>query len=135
MMTYLKLYVLTTVAFFAVDFVWLTRIATGFYQQHLGHLLRAQPVVTAAIGFYALYIAGIVVFAVLPGLEAGSLSRSAVLGGFFGLVAYATFDLTGKALFTGFPWIVVGVDLLWGTVLTATVASAGFGIGRWLGLG
>jgi len=134
-MNYVKLYLLTAVAFFAIDFVWLTRIAAGFYERHIGQLLRAEPVVTAAVGFYALYLAGIVVFAVLPGLEAGSLARSAVLGGFLGLVAYATFDLTCMALFTGFPWIVVAVDLVWGTVLTATVASAGFGIGRWLGMG
>jgi uncharacterized membrane protein len=134
-MSYLKLYALTAVAFFAVDFVWLTRIAARFYEQHLGQLLRSEPVVAAAVGFYGLYIAGIVVFAVLPGLEAGSLARSAALGGFLGLVAYATFDLTCMALFAGFPWIVVAVDLVWGTVLTATVASAGFGIGRWLGMG
>jgi len=134
-MKHLGLYVLTALAFFAVDFVWLTRIAAGFYERHIGQLLRAEPVIPAAVGFYALYIAGIVVFAVLPGLQAGSLWRSASLGGFLGLVAYATFDLTCMALFTGFPWIVVGVDLLWGTVLTATVASAGFGIGRWLGMG
>jgi len=31
--------------------------------------------------------------------------------------------------------IVVAVDLAWGTVLTGTVAAAGFGIGRWLGVG
>jgi uncharacterized membrane protein len=134
-MSHLKLYVLTAVAFFAIDFVWLTRIAARFYERRIGELLRAEPVVAAAVGFYALYIAGIVVFAVLPGLEAGSLARSALLGAFLGLVAYATFDLTCMALFAGFPWIVVFVDLAWGTVLTAAVASAGFGIGRWLGMG
>lgn len=134
-MSYLKLYLLTAAAFFAIDFVWLTQIAVGFYERHIGQLLRAEPVVAAAVGFYSLYIAGIVVFAVLPGLEMGSLARSALLGGFFGLVAYATFDLTCMALFAGFPWIVVAVDLVWGTVLTAAVASAGYGIGRWLGMG
>jgi uncharacterized membrane protein len=133
--SYLKLYGLTAVAFFAIDFVWLTRIAAAFYDRHIGQLLRAEPVIPAAVAFYALYIAGIIVFAVLPGLEAGSLPRSAILGGCFGLVAYATFDLTCMALFAGFPWIVVAVDLAWGTVLTATVASAGYGIGRWLGMG
>ncbi len=134
-MSYVKLYLLTAAAFFAIDFVWLTRIAARFYERHIGELLRAEPVVTAAVAFYALYLAGIVVFAVLPGLEQGSLARSAVLGAFFGLVAYATFDLTCMALFEGFPWIVVAVDLTWGTVLTGTVASVGYGMGRWLGLG
>jgi uncharacterized membrane protein len=133
--SYLKLYALTALAFFAIDFVWITRIAVRFYEQHIGQLLRSEPVAAAAVGFYAIYIAGILVFAVLPGLEAGSLGRSALLGAFFGMVAYATFDLTSMALIEGFTWTVVAVDLAWGTALTAAVASAGWGIGRWLGMG
>ena len=109
-------------------------VAPGFYQKHLGHLLRPDVVWPAAIAFYLMYIAGMVVFAIQPGLEAGSLARTAALGAFFGLVAYATFDLTCMALFKDFPLVVVVVDLLWGTVLTATVSTAGFFIGRWLGM-
>lgn len=133
-MRYLALYGLTTIGFFAIDFVWLTRIAVRFYDRHLGHLLREEPVVWAAVAFYALYLVGVVVFAVLPGLEDASLARSAVLGALFGLVAYATFDLTCKALFEGFPTIVVVVDLAWGTVLTAGTATIGYLAGRWLGM-
>lgn len=134
-MTYLKLYALTTLAFFAIDLVWLGVVAQGFYQRHLGPILRPDVVWGAAVAFYLLYIAGILVFAVLPGLAAGSLGRAVLLGGFFGLVAYATFDLTGMALIQGFNWTVVAVDLVWGTVLTGTVAAAGWYAGRWLGLG
>lgn len=133
-MIYLQLYALTALAFFAIDFVWITRIASRFYEAQIGQMLRSEPILAAAVGFYALYIAGILLFAVLPGLEAGSLGRSALLGAFFGLVAYATFDLTCMALLQGFTWTVVVVDLAWGTVLTASVASAGWGIGRWLGM-
>lgn len=130
-----KLYGLMAVVFFAIDLVWLGVVASGFYQKHLGHLLRPDVVWGAALLFYALYLAGTLVFAVLPGLEAGSLGRTLALGAFFGLVAYATFDLTCMALMRDFPLVVVVVDLIWGTVLTATVAAAGFGLGRWLGLG
>ena len=130
----LKLYGLTAVVFFAIDLVWLGVVAVGFYQKHLGHLLRPDVVWPAALLFYAIYLVGVLVFAVLPGLAAGSLVRTVMLGGFFGLVAYATFDLTCMALFTNFPVIVVVVDLIWGTVLTASVSAAGFGIGRWLGI-
>lgn len=132
---YLKLYGLTAAVFFAIDLVWLGVVAPGFYQKHLGHLLRPDVVWGAAILFYLLYLAGVLVFAVLPGLEAGSLPRTVALGAFFGLVAYATFDLTCMALMRDFPPVVVAVDLAWGTVLTGTVAAAGFGLGRWLGLG
>lgn len=134
-MTLLKLYGLTAVAFFAIDLVWLGVVAVGFYDRHLGPILREDVVWSAAIPFYLLYIAGILVFAVLPGLDAGSLGRSAALGAFLGLVAYATFDLTSMALIKGFDWTVVAVDLAWGMVLTATVASIAYGAGRWLGLG
>ena len=134
MIRLLGLYGLTAAVFFAIDLVWLGVVAAGFYRRHLGHLMRDDVVWAAAIAFYALYIAGILVFAVLPGLEAGSLARTVALGAFLGLFAYATFDLTCMALFRDFPLVVVLVDLAWGTVLTATVAAAGHAAGRWLGV-
>lgn len=134
-LTLFKLYGLTAAVFFAIDLVWLGVVAPGFYQRHLGHLLRPDVVWGAALLFYLIYLAGVLVFAVLPGLEAGSLARTVALGAFFGLVAYATFDLTCMALMRDFPVVVVVVDLAWGTVLTGTVAAASFGLGRWLGLG
>ncbi|MEJ2539021.1 MAG: DUF2177 family protein [Gemmatimonadota bacterium] len=134
-LVHLKLYGLTAAAFFAIDLVWLGVVAVRFYDRHLGPLLREDVVWSAAIPFYLLYIAGILVFAVLPGLDVGSVGRAAALGAFFGLVAYATFDLTSMALIRGFGWTVVAVDLAWGTVLTATVSTVGFYAGRWLGLG
>ena len=133
-MNLIKLYALTAIVFFAVDFVWLTRVANGFYRAQLGPLLRDQPVIWAAVAFYLLFLVGILVFAVLPGLEAASLARTAALGGLLGLVAYATFDLTCLALFSGFPVVVVIVDLVWGTLLASGVSVAGFAIGRWLGM-
>ena len=134
MKSFLALYGLTALVFFAIDLTWLGVVAAGFYQKHLGHLLRADVLWAAALLFYAIFIAGVLVFAVLPALEAESLGRAVVLGGFLGFFAYATFDLTSMALIQGFPWIVVVVDMVWGTVLTGAVAGAGFGIGRWLGL-
>lgn len=131
---FLKLYGLTALVFFAIDLVWLGVVAPGFYQRHLGHLLRPDVMWAPAVLFYLLYISGLLVFAVLPGLEVGSLVRTLALGAFFGLVAYATFDLTCMALMRDFPLVVVAVDLVWGTVLTASVSAAGFGIGRWLGV-
>ena len=57
------------------------------------------------------------------------------LGAFLGFMAYATFDLTCMALFRDFPLKVVVVDLIWGAVLSSVVTAAGYGIGRWLGIG
>ncbi|MGD8861708.1 MAG: DUF2177 family protein [Myxococcales bacterium] len=131
--TVARLYALTALVFFAIDLLWLGIVARGFYQEHLGHLLRAKTSWPPALLFYALYIAGILVFAVLPGLGAGSWVRTLALGAFLGLVAYATFDLTSLALIRDFPVRVVVVDLIWGSVLTGTVATAAHFIGRWLG--
>lgn len=132
---FLKLYLLTAVVFFAIDLVWLGVVAANFYQRHLGGLLAEQVRWVPAILFYLIFIAGLLVFAVQPGLSAGSLGRAAVLGAFLGFMAYATFDLTCLALFKNFPVVVVVVDMIWGSCLTAVVSSAGYGIGRWLGIG
>ncbi len=129
----LKLYGLTTLVFFAIDLVWLGVVAAPFYQKHLGHLLAEQVRWGPALLFYLLYIGGILVFAVLPGVSSASLLRTLALGAFLGLLAYATFDLTCAALFKGFPTVVVVVDMVWGTVLTAAVSGAGYFLARWLG--
>jgi uncharacterized membrane protein len=133
--TALKLYGLTAAVFFAIDLVWIGVVAQGFYQRHLGDLLAEDVRWKAAILFYLLYIAGILVFAVMPALDQGSLVRAVLLGGFLGLFAYATFDLTCLALFRDFPTVVVVVDMVWGAVLTASVTAAAYGMGRWMGLG
>lgn len=123
---YLKLYAACTAVFFALDIVWLGFVAKAFYQRQMGHLLADQTKWGAAILFYLIYVAAIVVLCVLPAVEKQSLARALVLGGVFGLAAYAAFDLTSLALMKGFPGGVVPVDLAWGVVLTASVSAAGY---------
>jgi uncharacterized membrane protein len=125
MLQYVYIYLLTVPVFFLVDLLWLGVVAKDFYQNQLGYLLG--PVNwTAAIVFYLLYIVGILVFAILPGLEANSLSRAAALGAFFGFMAYSTYELTNYALVKDWPFTIVWVDILWGTILTGTVAAGGY---------
>ena len=38
MMTFVKLYAVAAVTFFAIDVVWIGVVASGFYQRHIGHL-------------------------------------------------------------------------------------------------
>jgi uncharacterized membrane protein len=132
---FLKLYLLTALVFFVIDLVWLGVVAVDFYNRHLGSLLAEQVRWVPAILFYLIFIAGLLVFAVQPGLSAESLWRAVALGAFMGFMAYATFDLTCLALFKNFPVVVVVVDMIWGSCLSAIVSSAGYGIGRWLGIG
>jgi uncharacterized membrane protein len=131
-MYYLKLYLCTLVAFFAIDMVWLGVVARGFYQKHLGFLLRPDPNWTAAIVFYSLFVAGLLVFVVVPSLQAGSPKKVLILGALFGLITYATYDLTNQATVKDWPLIVTAVDMLWGGVLATSVSYLGFLAGKWL---
>ena len=72
MFDHLKLYVATLVGFLAIDFVWLAFVARSFYRRHLGFLLADQPNWWAAMAFYPLFVAGLVVFAILPALKAAN---------------------------------------------------------------
>jgi len=129
---YLKLYLATLIAFFAIDMVWLGLVARTFYRKYLGFLMAPNPIWLAAILFYLLFVVGVLVLAVLPGLEAGSLKTTLLRGALFGLVAYATYDLTNLATVKEWPLIVTVVDLIWGTVLSTAVSCAGYFAGKWL---
>ena len=129
---YLKVYLLTLAGFLAMDMVWLVVVARGFYRERLGFLLSDQPNWWAAISFYLLFVVGLLVFVIAPGLQTGSLRRTLLLGGFFGLVTYATYDLTNHATIKNWPWIVTLVDMTWGAVLATTVSCIGYLAGRWL---
>jgi uncharacterized membrane protein len=129
---YLKVYLLTFAGFLAMDMVWLVVVARGFYRERLGFLLSDQPNWWAAISFYLLFVVGLLVFAVVPAVQEGSLRRALLLGGFFGLVTYATYDVTNHATVKNWPWIVTLVDMTWGVVLATSVSFIGYQVGRWL---
>jgi uncharacterized membrane protein len=127
---FLLVYAITLAIFFGIDIVWLGIVARDFYPRYLGHLLAGQVQWTPAVVFYLLYIAGIVFFAVKPAIEAGSARRALINGAFLGLVAYATYDLTNQATMRDWPVIVTVVDLIWGTVLTGSVAVVSYLVSR-----
>ena len=129
---YSKIYVAALVGFLAIDMVWLGVVARGFYRRQLGFLLADQVNWWAAVSFYLLFVAGVLVFAVAPGLQAGSLTRALLLGGFFGLVTYGTYDLTNLATVKTWPLVVTVADMAWGTVLAAAVSGLGYLTGTWL---
>jgi uncharacterized membrane protein len=125
-------FLLTTLVFFAIDLVWLGLVAKGFYARNMGDLLADKVKWPAALLFYAIYIAGIMLFVVFPAVEKGSFVQAIYMGALLGLLCYATYDLTSYALIKGFPLNVVVVDLIWGMVLTGGVSAASFAIVRWL---
>jgi uncharacterized membrane protein len=128
--TYSIAYVATGVVFLAIDAIWLNLTAQKLYRPLMGEMLVESFRLTPAALFYLIYIAGIVVFAVVPALASDRWTTAASYGAFLGLFAYATYDLTNQATLKNWPVVVTVADLCWGTVLTAVAATAGFLIAR-----
>src|SRR5207302_9327745 len=102
-------YATTLIVFCCCDFVWLGWVAKDYYQSQLGGLLLAQPNWAAAVTFYALYAAGIVIFCISPALDAASLAKAALLGA----LAYATYDLSNLATLKSWPITLSLLDIAW----------------------
>lgn len=121
-----KIYGITFVIFLILDSVWLALISPGLYQDQIGHLLAAQVNWAAAVLFYLLFIAGLVVFAVKPSLHQDSWKSALKTGAFFGLVCYATYDLTNQATMREWPLMITVIDLLWGMFICAMTTAISF---------
>lgn len=124
--TFIKIYLITLPVFFAIDMLWLGIIARNFYQTQIGHLLRPSVNWTAAIIFYLMFIAGMIIFVISPALEKGSWTHALIYGALFGLITYATYDLTNLATLKDFPVTVAIVDMIWGAVLSASVCTISY---------
>jgi uncharacterized membrane protein len=130
---FVVLYLVCTVAFFLLDFVWLSSATSRIYRPYLGDLLATQPRLGVAAGFYLGYVVGILSLAVVPGLRESAVIGALWRGALFGFLAYATYDLTNLATIRNWPWQVSVIDMAWGTILTGAVSVVGFWAGRMLG--
>lgn len=130
----LKLYAIALPVFFAIDMVWLGLVAKDFYRGQIGSLMKSDINWTAAISFYLLFIVGLVVFVITPAVEKGSWTYALVFGAFFGLITYATYDLTNLATLKDWPILVTLVDLAWGAVLAASVSVVTYLIASKIGV-
>ena len=124
MTRFLTSYATAALVFVALDAVWLYTMGPRLYRTGIGHLMRPDFDVAAAAAFYVLYLAGIVVLIVLPATGAWD---ALLRGALFGLVAYATYDLTNLATLKGWPLWLSGIDVAWGCAVSAASAAAG----RW----
>ncbi len=120
----LVLIYLTSVGVFAgVDYIWLSKVAPKLYKENIGHLLADKPNLPAAVLFYVLFLVGLLIFAIVPGLNKQSIGYAALYGGLFGLFTYGTFDLTNQAVLKNWPTKITLIDMLWGVVLCTVVCS------------
>ena len=128
MIVYGVTYLATALVLLGLDIVWLSFAGGQLYRPLLGPILRDDFDPTAAVLFYLLYIAGIVVFVIAPSIADRRSWVAAVRGAFFGLVAYGTYDLTNQATLKQWPVVITLADLCWGAVLTAVTGAAGHAV-------
>lgn len=125
-----KLYIITLLIFLGIDSIWLGFVAPSFYRTHIGFIMAENPDLLAAGVFYLIFVFGMVTFVVEPGVRADTPSQSVLHGALFGLVTYATYDLTNLATLEGWPIIVTVVDMAWGTILSGLVAFISIWVGK-----
>jgi uncharacterized membrane protein len=112
--------------FLAIDMLWLGLVARNFYSRQIGFLMKSDINWLAALIFYLLFIGGLVVFVISPSIEKKSWLNAVISGAFFGLVTYATYDLTNLATIKDWPLLVTVIDLIWGAVLACLVSTITF---------
>ena len=128
-MFFLKIYFVAFVTFFSIDLIYLNFIAKDFYKEQLGFLMLDTFRLGPALLFYVLYLIGLMVFVIMPGIEKEKGYLVLFYGGLFGLISYATYDLTNLATLKNWPLKLVIVDMLWGISISAITAFISYLVG------
>ena len=131
---FFKLYLIALPVFLVIDMVWLVLVAKNFYANQIGFLMSKNPNIYAALIFYLIFIAGLIFFVITPAIDNKMWTQALFAGAFFGLVTYATYDLTNLATVKDWPFVVTIVDLIWGMMLSAAVSVITYFIALKLGL-
>ena len=118
----MKTYIITLITIAIIDSAWLFSMGSK-YKTWLGHLFADNVNFIPAVIFYLIYTFGIMFFVVSPALKQGtSLLNIFLYGALFGLVAYATYDLTNHATLRDWPLHVTLLDMAWGALLTGATS-------------
>ena len=130
MIRYALSYLAAAATFLVLDMAFLTFSVGRVYKPHIGHLMADKVALGPAAAFYLIYIAAILLLAIIPAAKSGSWSQLLTSAAIFGFAAYATYDLTNQATLKGWSSFVTVVDLAWGTFVTTAAASAGYLVAR-----
>jgi uncharacterized membrane protein len=123
----------TALAFLALDAVWLSQMGPRLYRPVIGEMMAAQVRLVPAVAFYLIYVAGLVFFAVQPGLDSGRWTKALVNGAILGFVAYATYDLTNQATLKTWSTTLTLADLAWGAFASGVACAVGWWAGNRFG--
>ncbi|MGV8996810.1 MAG: DUF2177 family protein [Parvibaculaceae bacterium] len=117
-------YISTGLVFVILDALWLSTMA-DWYRRLLGEAMAPHFRLVPAIIFYLLFLAGLIIFAVMPALTSGRIATALLWGALYGFFTYMTYDLTNHSIMTHWPLKVAVVDIIWGTILSAGSATFG----------
>lgn len=121
-MNYIKMYIIAFIAFIVIDGIWLLFISKNLYQANIGHLMADKAKLIPALIFYLIFLVGLVYFVINPSIESKDISKLLIGGALFGLITYATYDLTNLATLKDWPIKITIIDLIWGTSLSTIVS-------------
>jgi uncharacterized membrane protein len=134
---YVVAYIVSLVLFVALDVTWLMTMGGKLYRQTLGDILLQDIRFGPAIAFYLLYPAGLVIFGVAPALREGSIAHALLMGGLFGLFAYATYELTNYATLRNWTLQITVIDVVYGLIVSGAVSAVAamvtLSIAAWIG--
>lgn len=129
-MKYATPYIAAAVSLLALDIIWLGFIAKSLYRTDLGPLMADSVNIPAAVGFYLLYVVGLMIFVITPEIPGGSWQRAVLFGALFGFFAYMTYDLSNLATLRGVTWRLALTDMAWGAFASAAASLAGVLAGK-----
>jgi uncharacterized membrane protein len=115
----IKTFFIALLFFFIIDVFWIYFVATPMYKQEVGSLMELK--IPPALIFYVVFLLGLIFFVINPNLS-NTLFNVFLIGAFFGLVTYGTYDLTVYASMNIFSLKLVIADILWGMFLSGAVA-------------
>ncbi|MDW7662212.1 MAG: DUF2177 family protein [Bacillota bacterium] len=127
-MQMLRNFAITFVVFMAIDLIWLGFIAKNLYSKYLGYIMTDKVNWGAALLFYVLFIIGLLFFVISPALDKNSWTYALGAGALYGLLTYATYDLTNLATLKDWPITITVIDMIWGTTLAALTSIISFSI-------
>ena len=116
----IKTFFIALIFFFIIDVFWIYFVATPMYKQEVSSLMELK--VPPALLFYVIFLLGLIFFVVNPN-QGNTLLNVFLIGAFFGLVTYGTYDLTVYASMNIFSLKLVVADILWGMFLSGAVAT------------
>lgn len=116
----IKSYLIILLVSLLVDMFWHVFIAAKLFRGQIGHLMGKRAKLYAALIFYLINAAAILLFVVGPAIEKENIGYGLLYGSFLGFSMYATYNFTNLALLKNWPIKLTILDLAWGTFSTAT---------------